>query len=65
MPYSGDAVLTECWDVKRAPNGDQWLVITSVVEDPQYLQVPYVTSPNFKKEAGDDGWAPTACSATW
>lgn len=65
VPYSADAVLTEYWDLNRAPNGDPWLVITTVVEDPQYLQKPYVTSPNFKQEASDDGWDPTPCSATW
>ena len=64
-PYSADAVLTEYWDVGREPNGDQWLVVTSLVDDPKYLQQQYVTSPNFKKEGDGSKWEPTPCSATW
>jgi len=65
IPYSADAVLTEYWDVGREPNGDQWLVVTSLVDDPKYLQQQYVTSPNFKKEGDGSKWDPTPCSATW
>ena len=65
VPYSVDAVLTEFWDINTAPNGDPWLVVTSIVEDPQFLQRTYVTSPNFKREADDSSWAPTECSTTW
>jgi hypothetical protein len=65
VPYSADAVLTEYWDVGREPNGDQWLVVTSLVDDPKYLQQQYVTSPNFKKEGDGSKWEPTPCSATW
>ena len=65
IPYSADAVLTEYWDVGREPNGDQWLVVTSLVDDPKYLQQQYVTSPNFKKEGDGSKWEPTPCSATW
>lgn len=62
IPYSGSAVLTEYLDAHREPNGDQWLVVTSVVDDPTYLQQPYVTSPNFKREPDNSKWDPTPCS---
>ena len=65
VPYSADAVLTEYFDLNTAPNGDPWLVVTSELVAPEYLQKPYVTSPNFKEEANDGGWDPTECSATW
>jgi hypothetical protein len=65
VPYSADAVLTEYWDVNKARNGEQWLVITTLVDDPKYLQQQYVTSPNFKKEADGSKWNPTPCSARW
>lgn len=65
IPYSANAVLTEYWDVHQEANGDQWLVVTSLVDDPMYLQQQYVTSPNFKKERDDSKWDPTPCSATW
>ena len=34
VPYSDKTTLTEYWDLVRQPNGDQWIVITTVVEDP-------------------------------
>jgi hypothetical protein len=37
IPYSADAVLTEYWDVNREPNGDLWLVVTSLVDDPKWI----------------------------
>jgi hypothetical protein len=65
VPYSADAVLTEYWDVYKEGNGDQWLVITSLVDDPKYLRMQYVTSPNFKKEPDGSKWDPTPCSSRW
>jgi hypothetical protein len=65
IPYSADAVLTEYWDLHREPNGDQWLVVTSLVDDPKYLQQQYVTSLNFKNERDGSKWNPTPCSVTW
>jgi len=65
IPYSADAALTEHWDLYKERNGDQWLVVTTLVDDPKYLQLQYVTSPNFKKEADGSKWDPTPCSATW
>jgi len=65
VPYSGDAALTEYWDLFTRPNGDKWIVITSVVHDPANLQTDWITSLNFKKEPNGAKWDPTACSATW
>ena len=63
VPYSESAVLTEYYNRHIAPNGDAWLVVTTLVDDPQYLNRPHVTSSHFKKLADDSGWNPTACSA--
>ena len=38
VPYSENAVLTEHWDLYKRPNGEQWLTITTQVDDPQYLR---------------------------
>ncbi|MGB7219823.1 MAG: hypothetical protein WBD07_13575 [Vicinamibacterales bacterium] len=65
VPYSADAVLTEYWDLYRETNGDQYIVITTYVDDPKYLQQTYVTSPNFQKESDGSKWDPTPCSARW
>ena len=38
-------------DVEIISSVHRWLVVTAVVDDPKYLQTPYITSPNFKQEA--------------
>jgi hypothetical protein len=65
VPYSENAVLTEYWDLYKRSNGEQWLTITSQVEDPQYLRNVRLTSPMFKKEPDGAKWDPTPCSARW
>ena len=63
VPYSANTVFTEYWDVIPGPNDSQWLVVTNTVEDPANLQVPWVTSVNFRKEPDGAKWDPTPCSA--
>jgi hypothetical protein len=63
VPYSAKAELTEYWDIHRGRTGEQWLVVSTVVEDPTYLQIPWLTSPNFRKEPDGSKWDPTPCEA--
>ncbi|PWU06989.1 MAG: hypothetical protein C5B51_11010 [Terriglobia bacterium] len=63
VPYSGNAVLTEYYTRTDEPNGDTWLIITTIVEDPQYLAQNFVTSTHFKKEPNGSKWSPTPCAA--
>jgi len=63
VPYSANTVLTEYWDLTTERNRDQWITITSSVEDPQYLRQPWVTALHFKKEPDGAKWDPTPCSA--
>jgi hypothetical protein len=65
VPYSADAVLTEYWDLFGLPNGDTWLTITTTVEDPRYLRMPWLTALHFKKEANGGKWDPSPCSSVW
>ena len=62
-PYSKNAVVTEYYDINTMPNGDQWLTITTKVEDPAYFNRPYITTTDFKKLPDGSGWNPTPCSA--
>ena len=62
-PHSEKAVVTEYFDLNTAPNGDQWITVTTKVEDPVYFTRPYITTTDFKKLPGADGWNPTPCSA--
>jgi hypothetical protein len=63
VPYSGNAVLTEYFSRTIETNGDSWLIVTTIVEDPQYLNQPFVTSTHFKKQADASGWNPSPCTA--
>jgi len=63
VPYSANTVFTEYWDVHTQQNGDQWMVVTNVVDDPANLQTPWITSVHFKKELDGSKWDPTPCSA--
>jgi len=65
VPYSENAVLTEYYDVIRGVDGNPWLIVTSMVDDPQYLRMTFLTSSNFKKLANGSGWDPSPCSARW
>jgi len=61
-PYSASAVVTEYFDRLKYPNGDVWLIVRTVVEDPTYLTMPFITSTNFKLEANDAKFKPTPCA---
>jgi hypothetical protein len=62
-PYSAGAVLNEYYDLSKEPNGDIWFHVTTIVKDPQYLEEPFVTSTDFKKQPDAAGWNPSACAA--
>ena len=64
VPYSENAVLTEYWEMFRREN-EQWLTITTIVEDPRYLRQPRIVAIPFKKEPDSGKWDPTPCSARW
>ncbi len=63
VPYSANAVVTEYFDIAPFPGGGQVLLVTTVVDDPQYLQQPFIVSSQFKKEADGSKWDPTPCTA--
>ena len=63
VPYSDRAVFTEYWDLQTETNGDQYLVDTNLVEDPVYLQTPWITALHFKKEKDASKWDPSPCDA--
>jgi len=63
VPYSANASMTEYFDVVKEPNGDQWLVVKSIVEDPQYLTRSFIRSTHFRKQADASGWNLRPCTA--
>lgn len=62
-PYSDKAVVTEYYDVNIMPNRDEWMTVTTKVEDPVYFSRPYLTTSDFKKLPNASGWNPSPCSA--
>ena len=65
VPYGESASLVEYVDLFREPNGAAIIVWTAVVEDPVYLETPYIISSQFRKQPDASGWDPTPCSAGW
>jgi hypothetical protein len=63
VPYSGDAELTEYYDRTNEPNGDSWLIVTTIVHDPANLAQDFVTSTHFKMEKDGAKFSPSACEA--
>jgi hypothetical protein len=63
VPYTGDALVTEYFDRQTEKNGDVWITVTTIVEDPKYLTGPYITSSGFKREPDGSKWHATPCSA--
>jgi hypothetical protein len=62
VPYSASANITEYFDkVGPEPNGDVILLVRTVVDDPKYLQVPFITSTHFKLEKDGSKWNPSPC----
>lgn len=64
VPYSGNAVLTEYFSRTVEENGDSWLIVTTIVEDRQYLNQRFITSTHFKKLPDGSAWNPTPCRST-
>jgi hypothetical protein len=64
VPYSENAVLTEYFvRVTDDDDGTEYLAVTAFLEDPQYLNLPYIRTVQFKKLRDQSGWNPTPCSA--
>lgn len=63
VPYGPNTVLTEYYDILHEPNGDLYLVISTIVDDAANIQGLFRTSTHFKKESNASKFKPSACSA--
>ena len=63
VPYSEDAVVTEYFARFQAPNGDEWLMVTTIVDDVRYLTQRFITSSHFRREGEGGRWNPRDCGA--
>jgi hypothetical protein len=64
VPYGTNAVQTEYFNRTVEANGDSWLILTAIVEDPQYLTGPFIRSTHYRKLPDTNTtWEPEPCSA--
>jgi len=62
VPYGANAVITEYF-VRLVDEAQEYLAVTIMVDDPQYLVQPYIKTYEYKKESNASGWNPTPCVA--
>lgn len=65
IPYSGNATLTEDYDLDQVSDQELYLVVTNTVSDPVDLDYPLILTAIFQKQFSDAGWHPTPCSSLW
>jgi hypothetical protein len=61
VPYSDRAVQTEYFNDVAGQKNDEYLVDTVMVDDPVYLNGPFIRTYTFKKEANGSKWDPSPC----
>ena len=61
VPYSERAVETEYINYVVGQMNYVYLVDTAMVDDPTYLNGPFIRTYTFKKEADGSKWDPTPC----
>jgi len=62
VPYSENSSITEYINrLPQLPNGENWLLVITVIEDPKYLTQPFYTSTQFKLEPDGSKFKPTPC----
>jgi hypothetical protein len=61
VPYDGKAELTEYINTLRGQQGETYLVLTAMVDDPAYLTGMFVRTYQFRKLPDSSGWDPTPC----
>jgi hypothetical protein len=63
VPYSGKTTVTEYFERFTEPDGNDHLMVMTIVSDPEYLALPFVVTSDFKREADGSKWDPTPCSS--
>lgn len=63
VPYGVNTTLREYFSLYTTRTGDTWFVVTTIVEDPEHLTTPFVTSTDFRRQPDAAGWNPTPCRA--
>ena len=62
IPYISDAVMTEFFVPIVEPDGSQYVLVQTFVQDPTYQTQTFVRTLTFKKESDGRNWNPTPCT---
>jgi hypothetical protein len=62
VPYSENAIVTEYFD-RVNEFGNEYLTVLTTVDDPRYLNQPFITSTHFKREADTSKFKPVPCES--
>ena len=62
VPYGAKERMTEWFTTVSEPDGNTYLLVTKILEDPQYMNGPWVRTVQFKKQPDANGWNPSPCS---
>jgi hypothetical protein len=57
-------VVTEWFD-QHVSFGEDWITVTTVVDDPLNFTQKFVVSSSFKRLADDSSWNPQPCVSEW
>ena len=63
VPYSSKTTVSEYFERFAEPDGNDHLMVMTIVTDREYLALPFVVTSDFKKEPDGSKWDPTPCSA--
>ena len=62
VPYGSRTRVIEHYRTFQDPTGAQWFNVTTQVIDPEFLNRPFNTTSDFRKEPDGSKWAPHPCS---
>ncbi|MBI4263682.1 MAG: hypothetical protein HY657_04860 [Acidobacteria bacterium] len=60
VPYSEQTTVTEYFD-RHAAFDQEWITVTTMVDDPVYLTQPFITTSHFRREPDGSTWTPAPC----
>ena len=63
VPYGANTTLTEYFVRLVDRGGQEYLAVTTMLDDPTYFQPAYIKTYEFKKQRDATGWNPRACGA--
>jgi hypothetical protein len=61
VPYGSHTRLTEYYQTFEDATGKHWFDVTTQVDDPEYLNAPFLTSSDFRQEADGSNFMPHPC----